>query len=229
MSNRLLELTAASDLELIEPHLERVQSAKGEVCIEPFQPIHYVYFLDGGLGSTVIPDGVSGISDVGMQGYEGLIGVPAILGVDQSPHKVFMQVGGPMRKIRIEPLRLAMDRSPAFRDLLLSYVHVFLLQTAQTAHVNARFKVEERLARWILMAADRLGPELALTHEYLSNMLGVRRPSVTEALHILEGERLITSKRNHIVARDRAGLEALAGFGYGIAEAEYRRLISGKP
>lgn len=226
MSNRLLELTAAADFELIEPHPERLQAPKGEVCIEAGQPIQHVYFLDGGLGSTVIPDNVSGTSEIGMQGYEGLVGVPAILGADRSPHRVFMQVGGPMRKIRVEPLRAAMDRSPAFRNLLLKYVHVFLLQTAQTAHVNARFKVEERLARWILMAVDRLGPELALTHEYLSYMLGVRRPSVTEALHILEGERLIVAKRNHIFARDRPGLEALAGLSYGIPEAEYRRLIS---
>jgi hypothetical protein len=177
------------------------------------------------LASSVIPDQINGTSEIGMNGYEGLVGVPVLLGADQSPHKVFMQVGGPVRRIRVAPLRQAMDRSTSLRALLLRYVQVFLMQTAETAHVNARFKLEDRLARWILMSADRLGPQIALTHDYLSYMLGVRRPGVTAALHVLEGERLITSLRGLVVVRDRGGLEAQAGRSYGVPETEYERLI----
>jgi CRP-like cAMP-binding protein len=223
--NRLLRLLAETDLELLRPDLEQVRLGTGDTCIEQYRPIEYVYFLESGLSSSVFPDEINGTSELGVQGYEGLIGVPAVLGVDQSPHKVFMQAGGTARRIAVDPLRQAMDRSASLRDLLLRYAHVFLIQTGQTAHVNARFNLEDRLARWLLMAADRLGPRLSLTHEYLSYMLGVRRPGVTNALHILEGKRLIDATRRTIIIRDREGLRAQAGGSYGVPEAEYERVI----
>jgi CRP-like cAMP-binding protein len=223
--NRLLQRLTDAELDRLHPHLERVTLSKGDVCIEPCRPIDYVYFLESGLGSSVLPDATNGPSEVGMQGYEGLIGVPVLLGADGGPHKVFMQVGGTARRIATAPLRSAMDESKRLRELLLRYAHVFLVQTAQTAHVNARFQVSDRLARWILMAADRLGPELSLTHEYLSYMLGVRRPGVTDGLHILEGKQLIRNTRGLITVRDRRGLEAQAGRSYGVPEEEYKRLI----
>jgi CRP-like cAMP-binding protein len=223
--NRLLQLFGEADLDLVRPHLEQVAMGRGEVCIEPSRPITHVYFIESGLGSSVYPDDVNGTSEIGMQGFEGLIGVPVLLGVDRSPHKVFMQVGSTLQRIASVPLREALARSPSLRGLLLRYVQVFLIQTAQTAHVNARFPIADRLARWILMAADRLGPQLSLTHDYLSHMLGVRRSGVTDALHILEGKALIRSSRGLITVRDRDGLEALAGASYGAPEAEYERLI----
>jgi CRP-like cAMP-binding protein len=118
-----------------------------------------------------------------------------------------------------------MDGSAPLRELLMRYVHVFRLQTAQTAHANARFQLSSRLARWLLMAADRLGPQLSLTHEYVAYLLGVRRSGVTDALHVLEGKHLIRSSRGLITICDRGGLEAQAGMSYGAAEEEYRRLI----
>jgi CRP-like cAMP-binding protein len=223
--NRIFQVLLASDFALLEPGLEHVHLERDHVCIEVSTPIEYVYFPEGGLASSVIPDQINGTSETGMIGYEGLVGVPVLLGADQSPHKVFMQIGGPARRIRVAPLRQAMDRSASLRALLLRYVQVFLMQTAETAHVNARFKLEDRLARWILMSADRLGPKVALTHDYLSYMLGVRRSGVTSALHVLEGERLITSLRGLVVVRDRVGLEAQAGRSYGVPETEYERLI----
>jgi CRP-like cAMP-binding protein len=223
--NRLLQALVDTDHALLKPYLERLRLEKGDVCIKPSQPITHVYFLEAGLGSTVMSDEGKGTSEIGMQGFEGLIGVPALLGADFSPHKVFMQIGGPLQRIATAPLREAMDRSASLRALLLRYANVFLLQTGQTAHVNARFTLEERLARWLLMAADRVGPQVALTHDYLSFMLGVRRSGVTMALHVLEGERLITSARNLIIIRDRPGLESWAGGSYGIPEVEYERLI----
>ena len=101
-----------------------------------------------------------------------------------------------------------------------------MVQTAQTAVANARAKIEERLARWILMAHDRLdGASLPLTHEFLSLMLGVRRAGVTEALHALEALKLIRSGRGQIVVLNRKGIERKAGDAYGAPEAEFRRLI----
>lgn len=100
------------------------------------------------------------------------------------------------------------------------------MQTSYTALSNAVHPVDERLARWLLMCHDRVdGDELALTHEFLSLMLAVRRPSVTTALHVLEGNRFITAERGYITIRDRRRLEEFAGDAYGRPEAEYKRLI----
>jgi hypothetical protein len=92
--NRLLQKLSEADRTLVQPHLEPVSLTRNDVCIEPGAPITHVYFLEGGLSSTVMPDQPRGTAELGVQGYEGLIGVPAILGADQSPYKVFMQVGG---------------------------------------------------------------------------------------------------------------------------------------
>jgi hypothetical protein len=196
-----------------------------QVCIEPDVPISYVYFLDGGMGSTVMPDRHHGTAEMGAQGFEGLVGIPVILGIDQTPHKTFMQVGGPARRIAVAPLWMAMEQSSSLRLVLHCYVQVFLLQVGQTAYANARYKVEQRLARWVLMSTDRLGSPVSLTHEFLSYMLGVRRSSVTTATHILEGEGLIRATRGLIEIRDRAALETRAGGCYGLPEREYERLI----
>jgi CRP-like cAMP-binding protein len=224
-SNRLLQKVSEADCGLFQPHLEAVTLKINDVCIEPGAPITYVYFLEGGLSSSVMPDEPRGTAELGLQGYEGLIGVPAILGADQSPHKVFMEVGGPAQRIEVEPLRQAMDQSASLRKLLLLYAHVFLIQVGQTAYANARYTLDERLARWILMSADRLGAHVSLTHEFLSFMLGVRRAGVTSALHMLEGEHLIKSTRAKIEVLDRGGIEKRAGRSYGVPEAEYERLI----
>jgi CRP-like cAMP-binding protein len=108
-----------------------------------------------------------------------------------------------------------MPRSPTLHMHLLRFVHDFHLQVAQTAFANARFHLDQRLARWILMANDRLGTaEVPLTHEFLALMLGVRRPGVTETLHILEGIRAIKNKRGQVTILDRQALEMVAGPSY---------------
>jgi CRP-like cAMP-binding protein len=227
--NLLLRSLPGADMEVLLPLLKKVSLRTGDVCVEPNAPIESLYFLESGLGSSVFPDEQRGTTELGMQGYEGLIGLPILLGADRGPQKVFMQVGGTAQRISAEAIAALMDRSATLRRLLLRYVQVFLLQSAQTAYANARFSIHERLARWILMAADRLGPKVALTHEYLAYMLGARRASVTEGLHVLEGKHLIRNTRGLIVLRDRDGMEALAGLSYGIPEAEYRQLIGPLP
>ena len=101
-----------------------------------------------------------------------------------------------------------------------------MVQTAHTAIANARGRIDQRLARWILMAHDRTGDNtLPLSHEFLSLMLGVRRAGVTEALQSLKRQKLIENSRNQIVIRNRKGIERMAGAAYGTPEKEYRRLI----
>jgi len=223
--NRLLRKLSEANPDLLQPHLEPIRLNKNDVCIEPGAPITHVYFLEGGLGSTVISDEGHGIGEFGMQGYEGLIGVPVLLGEDQAPVKTFMAVGGPALRMKVEPLRVAMEQSTSLHCLLLLYAQVFLIQVSQTAYANAHYKLEKQLARWVLMAADRLGSGIELTHEALSFMLGVRRPGVTEALHVLEEKRLIKCTRGNIEVLDRAGLKTVADQSYGLLGAECKRLI----
>ncbi|MBB6181903.1 Crp/Fnr family transcriptional regulator [Pseudorhizobium flavum] len=120
---------------------------------------------------------------------------------------------------------LTMDADATLRHVVLRYFHVFMLQLAATALADAKYPVEQRLARWLLMAHDRLGHELPLTHDFFALMLGVRRPSVTEALHILEERQCVRAERSLVVVRNRAKLEELAGDAYGVPEGEYRRLL----
>jgi hypothetical protein len=107
-------------------------------------------------------------------------------------------------------------------------MHVFTVQVSYTALANAKFRVEKRLARWILMCQDRVKTDLLeITHDYIAFLLGIRRPSVTTALHILEGHKLIRSNRGTIVVINRNGLERFAAGCYGLPEREFERLFGG--
>jgi CRP-like cAMP-binding protein len=136
-----------------------------------------------------------------------------------------MQVHGGGQHISAGALRKAMATSTTLHGTL-KFVQVFMVQTAHTAIANAQARLDARLARWILMAHDRIrGSTLPLTHEFLALMLGVRRAGVTEALQSLSDQRLIKTGRGQIVVLNRRGIERTAGDLYGVPEAEYRRLI----
>ncbi|TDK37611.1 Crp/Fnr family transcriptional regulator [Rhizobium deserti] len=224
--NKILGLLSAQDCEIISPYLERTELKRDQVLFEPLEPIEYVYFFEGGLSSEIVvnPDG-NGV-EVGCIGFEGFAGVPVVLGLTSTPHKSFMQAAGQALRIRPDDLRRAMATSPSLTSLLLRYAHVFMVQVAATALMNGRYHIEQRLARWLLMCDDRLGVELPLTHEFLALMLGVRRPSVTDSLHVLEGQQLITATRGRITIRNRRRLEEAAGEAYGMSEREYRRILT---
>jgi CRP-like cAMP-binding protein len=124
-------------------------------------------------------------------------------------------------------LKVAISTHPALDRSLRRYTQAMAVQTSATAFANAEHTVEMRLARWLLMCHDRTdGDDLGLTHEFLSMMLGVRRPGVTTAIHVLEGNHLIRASRGLITVRNREGLETLADNAYGMPEAEYARLMA---
>jgi hypothetical protein len=163
--------------------------------------------------------------EVGIVGRDGMSGIPIIMATDRSPNNVFVQVPGRGQRLSSERLRIAIEKSSSLHKLFLAFAHGFMTQTAHTAVANGRGKLEERLARWLLMAHDRLdGDELPLTHEFLSMMLGVRRAGVTTAFHLLEKKGLVGATRGLISVVDRGGLEETAGEYYGLSEKEYKRL-----
>lgn len=181
----------------------------------PGEPIDKVYFPLSGLASVVLSRGAQRV-EVGLIGPEGATGLALILGAAMTPLDCFCFVQGSGQALCLPALefRRIADGSPALRAQMLLFVLEFHLQVAETALANARGRIEERLARWLLMMHDRIGETtLQLTHEFLSQMLGVRRPGVTTALQSLEEQRLIRSNRAKIVVLDRAGLiERANGF-----------------
>ncbi len=224
--NRLLSLMSTDDFALLSDHLDPIELPLHTRLANADQPIPYVYFLEKGVASFIAetPHGLR--VEAGMIGREGFT-VPAMaLDTDRIPHSSQIQVPGHGQRIGYATFADAFGRSNSLLKLMLRFAQVMLVQTSYTALSNAVHQVEQRLARWLLMMHDRsYSDDLPITHEYLSIMLGVRRPSVTQALHILEGSRFILSERGSITIRDRAGLEQLAGDAYGTPEAEYRRLI----
>ena len=161
-----------------------------------------------------------------MVGYEGMTGLAIVLGDDRSPNETLVQASGSAQRISTKALRKIMGISHTFTATLMRYVHVFMVQGSQTALANGRGKLDERLARWLLMWHDRIGDDnLTITHEFLALLLGVRRQGVTVALHDLEGQGLIRSMRNQVRILDRDGLQLAANGFYGIPEAEYDRSI----
>jgi CRP-like cAMP-binding protein len=227
--NRLLASLSAADLGLLRPHLEPVTLKLHMNLEEPNRRINDAYFVDSGIASVVAVQGGDTRVEVGLIGSEGMSGTVVVLGDHRSPHETYMQVEGEGHRIAATDLRKALKASVALHGLLLKYVQVFMVQTAHTAVANARARIDERLARWILMAHDRVrGNSIALTHEFLALMLGIRRAGVTEALRSLTQLGLIKGGRGQIVVLDRKGIERRAGHSYGAPEAEFRRLI-GQP
>jgi CRP-like cAMP-binding protein len=224
--NRLLQAMSEDDFARLAPHLEPVILSVKDMLVEPNQPIEHVYFLEEGLASVVAISPNNERLEVGHIGREGMTGEPILLTVDRTPHQTFIQVAGSGLRMRAEALSGAMEASPSLKALLLRWVQVLMIQTAQSALANGRYTIQERLARWLLMCHDRLdGDGLPLTHEFLSLMLGVRRSGVTEALHVLEGVKIVRTSRGRIHVLDREKLEEIAGDCYGLPEAEYARLI----
>jgi CRP-like cAMP-binding protein len=224
--NRLLTALSADDFARLHPALERVPLRLHETLLEPHQPIEHAYFVEHGLCSY-LADTQDGRIEIGLVGREGMVGTPLVLGTDRGPFTAFIQGEGEALRISAPDLCAALDASSALRGLLGRYVQSFIAQIGGTTYANAVLTIEGRLARWLLMYQDRLEQDdLPITHEFLSLMLGVRRPGVTTATHVLEGAGMIQGRRGRITVLDREKLEDMAGDAYGAAEAEYERLIT---
>jgi CRP-like cAMP-binding protein len=223
--NKLLNVLSPSDLALLKPDLDRVELPRRKPLEYPNRPFDSVYFVEHGIASIVGKTGDTEV-EVGIIGCDGVTGLSVILGNDRSPHSTYIQVSGDGQRLSVTALRAAMAKSSTLHAVLLRYVQIFMVQASGTAVANARATLEERLARWLLMAHDRIdGDALDLTHEFLALMMGTRRPGVTEGIHALTHAGLIKGQRGLITVIDREGLRKRAGKFYGAPEAESKRLI----
>ncbi|HEU0044960.1 Crp/Fnr family transcriptional regulator [Sphingomonas sp.] len=227
-ANLLLRALSCEDYSLLEPALERNTLPVRTVLFEPGMPMERVHFPEGGVASIVTEDQSSDTVELGLFGSDGMSGGAMLLGAGQSPHRCFIQIGdGTSLHLPTGALITACERSPTLRRLLLQFVHTLEIQTATTASANAHYELPQRLARWLLMCHDRVdGDRLELTHEFMSQMLAVRRSGVTVTLHTLESTGAIRSTRGLVMILNRARLREFAGDSYGTPEREYSRLIA---
>jgi CRP-like cAMP-binding protein len=224
--NHLLAALPADELAWILPRLERVELTLRRVLQPSEQPVTAVYFPETGWISMInlLSDG--GAAEVGHAGREGMAGLPLLFGVDTSSAQSMVQGAGTALRMEAAAFRDALERCPAFRSLLLRYALAFNEEVAQTAACNGRHVLEQRLARWILMAHDRSeGDEVPMTQEFLAMMLCVQRPGVTGAMGRLQQGGHIQLGRGAITITDRAGLEEAACECYRTVRRRFERLL----
>lgn len=226
LQNKMLRALRAEDFALLEPFLEPVRLSGAFRIAEPRKTLEHVYFPESGIGS-VMAVAASGIAtEAGMFGREGFVPTATIIGDNEVPYLIEIHVAGSGHRISVDRMRNATLQSSTLQIPFIKYMHVFATQVSYTSLANAKFRLEQRLARWILMCHDRLRADIMeITHDYIALLLGVRRPGVTTGLHLLEGLHLIRSRRGAIEILDREGLEAYAAGSYGIPEQEFKRLI----
>jgi CRP-like cAMP-binding protein len=224
--NHVLNVCAEADFALIKPHLEHVTLRRHQSVELPDAVIEYVYFPETCILSLLAPGPDGAELEAGIIGREGLSACSVLHGTDRSPLHTKVQIPGEAMRMDVGAFRKVLAASPSLRFTLLKVSQAKFIQVAFTARSNGHDKIEQRLARWILMCRDRLdGDEMPITHEFLAAMLGVCRAGITTAMHVLEGIRGIRATRGQIAIRDREVLEKFAGDAYGLAEKEYARLL----
>ena len=225
-NNRLLAALPPSEYKRLQPHLEWMALEFKQVLFEVDVPIAHVYFPEDAVVSilAVMPDGTA--VEVATTGREGMVGLPVFLGSGSMSAQAFVQVPGHGWRMSAEALREHGRRTGALRGLLERYTQALFTQVSQGTACNRLHSLEERCARWLLMTQDRVGADtFALTQQFLSQMLGVRRAGVSEVASVLQGEGLIRYSRGRVSILDRQGLEDSACECYGIIRREFARLL----
>lgn len=207
--NLLLTNIPKEEQERLKPYLEPVTMEMREMCIEPDKKITHVWFPFDFIASTVIEMDDGEIVEVGLMGNEGLVGIPLFLREETTNSTTFIQVPGEgLRMTAADFKKHVRDRGGPLQDLLHRYAHATLAQVAQTAACNRSHPLDQRLCRWILMTHNRVGcDEFPLTQEFMAQMLGVRRPTVSTVASMLQKAGLISYSRGNLKILDRDGLE----------------------
>ena len=227
--NRLLAALPSDVLKPLLPKFSRVSLSSRQVMYVSEQPIEAVFFFESGMVSlvTVLDEGVQ--AEVGIIGREGMLGMPLLHGVETAFTEAFIQISGTALRMEAGAFRQELTANAPLKSLLLRYGEAFQAQISQTAACNGRHGLEQRLARWLLMAHDRGDDdELPLTQEFLATMLGVHRPSITVTAGILHRAGLIRYASGRITVLDRLSLEAACCECYVAVRQRFERLL-GQP
>lgn len=227
--NQILGALPIDEYTRLLPFLEWVDLPLGHVIYEPNVRIAYLYFPVTCIASHMyeLESGTS--RQVSMIGNEGVTGMALLLGCDSTPATVVIQGSGYGYRIKASVMRKAFESRGALQQLLLRFSQALLLQTEQSA-AEHRQTIEQQLCRFLLMSLDRsLGDSLSMTHEFVANMLGVRRESVTQSAQLLQAEGAIQYRRGHLTIVDRKLLEDRVSDGYAMLKKEYNRLLPARP
>jgi CRP-like cAMP-binding protein len=224
--NIILSQLPADEYAALAKHLLPVELPLEKRLSEPNQPIEYLYFLNSGLISTDAVTLKGEQVEVGLIGREGFAGLPALLDQPQMSHSVIMQGAGEGFRIRSSFVRSEFLKGGVLQKLVHAFAYLQLVQITQSVLCNRMHEVEGRLARWLLSSADRMESDLLhLTQEFLSQMLGVQRSTVTVAAGDLQRNGMIGYSRGRIHILDRPGLTSKACECYGIVNASYNRIL----
>ena len=230
MKNLLLGLLSPSDLKLLTPHLKSVHFEQQHVLFEAEEQISHVYFPTGAVVSLVITLSTGEIIEAAMVGVDGVVGASAALDGKISLSRGIVQLGGEIVMCDTDALKSAALQSPKLLSLLIRHEQTVYAQAQQSAACFATHQVEARLCRWLLRARDLSESDnLPFTQEYLAEMLGVRRTSVTAVAHTLQEAGLIKYARGKIQIVNAKKLQESACECYGSVKAHYERLIGTVP
>jgi CRP-like cAMP-binding protein len=225
--NRILS-SVSRDLQIrLLPRMEKTALSVRQILYEAGEPITHAWFPLSGVVSLLI--GLKGGQrvEVATVGNEGVAGIPLLLGEDRGPLRAVCQVAGQALRMHTDSFRRSLEEHPEFAELVRRYAQAMFDQVAQTTACNRVHSVQQRMCCWLLMTHDRVGAsEFQLTQEFLAQMLGVRRPSVTVAAGHLQRSGLIRYQRGRIQIADRAGLESGACECYDSLRRELDRLLS---
>lgn len=226
-ANILLSQLVRSDLRLIDHRLERVTLDRDTTLFNTDDEVETVYFPETVLVSLEKGCGTDDRIETGLIGSEGVVGWSALIGCGRSSHRAIVQMrAGTALRISTRDLLVACASSATLFSAVVRFADIIIVQMAHAICSHLRDTVERRVSRWLLMRHDRVtGDELVAKHDEIGANLGVRRASVTDCLHILEGDHLIRCYRGRIIIRDREQLIALAADSYGAAEDRYRAVI----
>ena len=207
-ANSILGALPQGEFDRIRSKFDPVALRYGKSVYLPEQAIDHVYFVTEGVVSLLAALETGATVEAGVIGSEGIVGFPVVLGASTTPHQALVQGAGSAMRMPANELKAEFKRGGMLHDLILQYTNQLFIQVAQTAACNRVHKVEERLARWLLLTHDRTqGDQFTLTQEFIARMLGVRRAGVSVAASGLRKEKLIDYRRGVVTILNRKGLE----------------------
>ena len=228
--NRLLAALPADERTRLLLRCRPVALPNEQTLLAPREQVRYAYFPTDGVVALLMVMADCTPVEVATVGSEGFISVESILGTEQSPYEVTCQTAVEALRVDVADLRAAFPESAALRDLLLRYAAVVFSCTGRSLACKVNHRVEQRLARWLLMTRDRVRDDvLPMTQETLARMLGVHRPTISHAAETLQARGLITYHRGRIAITDRRGLEAASCEHYAEFRAVYEELLGPVP
>lgn len=225
-ANYLLERMPDEDLERITPAMSMVELELGSVLYESGEPLEHAFFPTTAIVSLLYIMESGSTAEIGVIGNDGIVGLSLLLGGETTTNRAVVQSAGKALRIGAKDLKAEFKLGESLQNLMLRYTQALMTQISQTAVCNRLHPIEQQLCRWLLLSHDRLHTDkLVMTHDLISNMLGVRREGITLAAQKLAARGFITNRRGTMTVVNRNGLEHAACECYEVVRAEYGRLL----